>query len=198
MGWRCDCVTRRECQASRSALHKASVNGQYEEVKRHLSGGCAVDVKDQFSLTPLHLACWYGQEAIAKLLLQHGADVNAADRPSLRTLGRRAFTRTDEHSGFNLLQAAVLEGDDDTFTKASVHLENFLEEMNCRRTGEKASIYPGKSAGNILSVRKRKIWRTRREFDECEETLEVSKEFFDKTFENEELVETDETLTKLH
>ena len=34
-------------QASRSALHKASVNGQYEEVKRHLSSGCAVDVKDQ-------------------------------------------------------------------------------------------------------------------------------------------------------
>ena len=34
-------------QASRSALHKASVNGQYEEVKRHLSRGCAVDVKDQ-------------------------------------------------------------------------------------------------------------------------------------------------------
>ena len=25
----------------------ASVDGQYEEVKRHLSSGCAVDVKDQ-------------------------------------------------------------------------------------------------------------------------------------------------------
>ena len=34
-------------QASRSALHKTSVNGQYEEVKRHLSSGCVVDVKDQ-------------------------------------------------------------------------------------------------------------------------------------------------------
>ena len=34
-------------QASRSALHKASVNGQYEEVKKYLSSGCAVDVKDQ-------------------------------------------------------------------------------------------------------------------------------------------------------
>ena len=34
-------------QASRSALHKASVNGLYERVKKYLSSGCAVDVKDQ-------------------------------------------------------------------------------------------------------------------------------------------------------
>ena len=34
-------------QASRSALHKASVNGQYEKVKKYLCSGCAVDVKDQ-------------------------------------------------------------------------------------------------------------------------------------------------------
>ncbi|XP_015780568.1 PREDICTED: serine/threonine-protein phosphatase 6 regulatory ankyrin repeat subunit B-like [Acropora digitifera] len=71
-------------QASRRALHKASVNGQYEEAQEYLSGGCAVDVKDQFSLTPLHLACWYGQEAIVKLLLEHGADVNATDRVNVK------------------------------------------------------------------------------------------------------------------
>ena len=34
----------------------------------------------QFSLTPLHLACWYGQESVVKLLLEHGANVNAEDR----------------------------------------------------------------------------------------------------------------------
>ena len=34
-------------QASRSALHKASVDGQYEQVKKYLSSGCAVDVKDK-------------------------------------------------------------------------------------------------------------------------------------------------------
>ncbi|KAK2561264.1 Ankyrin-1 [Acropora cervicornis] len=187
--------------ASRSALHKASVNGQYEEVKRHLSGGCAVDVKDQFSLTPLHLACWYGQEAIAKLLLQHGADVNAADRPSLRTLGRMAFTRTDEHSGLNLLQAAVLEGDYDTVKNASAHLENFVEEMNRRTTGEKAFPFGGESAAEILSVRIEKIWRTCREFDEGEEFLKVYKELFEskKPFEMyKKFLETDVTLTKLH
>ena len=40
-------------QTSRGALHKASVNGQYEEVKRHLSSGCAIDVKDQVVNYPL-------------------------------------------------------------------------------------------------------------------------------------------------
>ena len=34
-------------QTSRSALHKASVDGQYEKVKKYLSSGCAVDVKDE-------------------------------------------------------------------------------------------------------------------------------------------------------
>ena len=35
-------------------------------------------------LTPLHLACWYGQESVVKLLLGHGADVNALDKVSLK------------------------------------------------------------------------------------------------------------------
>ena len=50
-----------------------------------------------------------------------------------------------------------MEGDDDTITKASVHLENFVEEMNCRTTGEKASIFPGKSAADIWSAVKGRI-----------------------------------------
>ncbi|XP_015768943.1 PREDICTED: ankyrin-1-like [Acropora digitifera] len=230
--WR---IRKEKAIASRSALHKASVNGQFEEVQKYLSSGCAVDVKDQFSLTPLHLACWYGQESIVKLLLQHGADVNATDRfqftplhkaerrnhesivkllldnkaiptlqqpPSLRTLGRRAFTRIDEHSGFNLLQSAVLKGDYDTFEKASVHLENFVEEMKCQRTGEKASIFPGQSAADILSVRKkRNFWRTVGKSVVVKKTLKGSRKSSDtkKTFEMyTEFVGTEKTLTKLH
>ena len=44
----------------------------------------------QFLLTPLHLACWYGQESVVKLLLEHGADINATDGVSLKnTFSRR-------------------------------------------------------------------------------------------------------------
>ena len=46
----------------------------------------------QFLLTPLHLACWYGQESVVKLLLEHGADVNATDRVSLKNTFKLTFT----------------------------------------------------------------------------------------------------------
>ena len=100
---------------------------------------------------------------------------------SLRTLGRRAFTRTDEHSGFNLLQAAFIQGDDDTVIKASVHLESFVEKMSCRLTGEKAFIFRRKSAAdNLSAVKGRK------------ESHSVIGKIY------KEFVETEKTLTKLH
>ncbi|XP_068739630.1 uncharacterized protein [Montipora capricornis] len=180
------CTMRIEkAKVSRSALHRASINGQYEEVKRHLKNGANVDERDQFLLTPLHLACWYGHECVVKLLLDHNADVNALDRfqftplqkaerhnhqsiiqllldhdakpslqqpLSLRIFTKRAFLRTDSHSGFNLLQAAVLQGDYDIVGKASIYLENFVEEMKSQTISKKASIFCGKSAVDILSA----------------------------------------------
>ena len=123
-------------------------------------------------------------------------------QPSLRTLGRRAFTRTDEHSGFNLLQAAVLAGDDDTVAKASVLLEKFVEEMECRKTGEKASIFPGKSAADILPIRKHcNFGRTIGKFAVVKKTPKESTESSNikKTFKRyTEFVGTEKTLTKLH
>ena len=74
-----------------------------------------------------------------------------------------------------------MEGDDDTVTKASVHLESFVEEMNCRTTGGKASIFPGKSAADILSAVKGR---------------KESHSLIAKIYE--EFVETENTLTKLH
>ncbi|XP_015765567.1 PREDICTED: uncharacterized protein LOC107344434 [Acropora digitifera] len=61
----------------------------------------AVDVKDQFSLTPLHLACWYGQESVVKLLLEHGADVNATDEFQFTPLHKAE--RHNHHSIVKLL-----------------------------------------------------------------------------------------------
>ncbi|XP_068687494.1 uncharacterized protein [Montipora foliosa] len=170
---------------SRSAFHRAAVNGQYEEVNRHLKNGANVDERDQFSLTSLHLACWYGHESVVKLLLDHNADINAVDRfqftplqkakrcnhqsiiqllldhdakpsfqqpLSLRTFAKKAFLRTDSHSGFNVLQAVVLQGDYDSVYKASIFLENFVEEMKCTTISNNASIFRGKSAVDILSA----------------------------------------------
>ncbi|XP_068698924.1 GA-binding protein subunit beta-1-like [Montipora foliosa] len=54
-----------------------------------------------FSLTPLHLACGYGQESIVKLLLEHGADVNAIDRFQFTPLHKAE--RRNHHSIVKLL-----------------------------------------------------------------------------------------------
>ncbi|XP_068717034.1 serine/threonine-protein phosphatase 6 regulatory ankyrin repeat subunit A-like [Montipora capricornis] len=209
------CTMRIEkAKVSRSALHRASINGQYEEVNTHLKNGANVDERDQFLLTPLHLACWYGYECVVKLLLDHNADVNAVDRfqftplqkaercnhqsiiqllldhdakpslqqpLSLRTSTKRAFLHTDSHSGFNLLQAAVLQGDYGSVYRASNYLENFVEEMKSQTISNNASIFRGKSAVDILSAL------------DCRKPGHAD---IEKLYQR--LVEIDETLNELH
>jgi len=149
-----------------------------------LENGEDVDQTDMFSLTPLHLAAWYGHESVVKLLLQYGADVNAVDRfqktalqkaerhnhqstvqlllknnatpsyqqpVSLKSLSRNAFLHVDRRSGFNLLQAAVIEGNYSTVFKAHGLLGNFVNEMNFEETGSNAKCFPGKTAVDILA-----------------------------------------------
>ncbi|XP_068739602.1 uncharacterized protein [Montipora capricornis] len=209
------CAMRMEkAKVSRSALHRASINGRYEEVNMHLKNGANVDERDQFLLTPVHLACWYGHESVVKLLLDHNADVNAVDRfqftplqkaercnhqsiiqllldhdakpslqqpLSLRTSTKRALLRTDSHSGFNLLQAAVLQGDYESVYKASTYLENFVEEMKSQTISNNASIFRSKSAVDILSAL------------DCRKPGHADIETL-----YQRLVEIDETLNELH
>ena len=56
----------------------------------------------------------------------------------------------DKRSGFNLLQAAVFEGDYSTVFKAQGLLNNFVKEMNFETTGNDARNFPGKTAVDIL------------------------------------------------
>ena len=60
----------------------------------------------------------------------------------------------DEQSGFNLLQAAVFEGEYSIVLNAHGLLENFVKEMELVTTGNNAKVFPGKTAGDILSLKK--------------------------------------------
>ena len=62
----------------------------------------------------------------------------------------------DGRTGFNLLQAAILEADYSIVSKASVLLEDFVEEMSVETTGNCAILFPGKSADEILSSLERR------------------------------------------
>ncbi|KAJ7384854.1 Ankyrin repeat, SAM and basic leucine zipper [Desmophyllum pertusum] len=62
-----------------------------------------------------------------------------------------AFLAVDRRSGFNRLQAAVYEGDYNTVLAAFVYTENLLKEMSIVSTLNSATIFPGKTACDILS-----------------------------------------------
>ena len=62
----------------------------------------------------------------------------------------------DKQSGFNLLQAAVLDGKYNIVLNAHGLLGNFVEEMELVTTGNNAKHFPGKTAVDILSLIKRR------------------------------------------
>ncbi len=61
-------------------LFNACKNGHIDLVKKMLSIGADVNVKDNYRNTPLHYASRYGRTEIVKLLLEHGAEVNTKDK----------------------------------------------------------------------------------------------------------------------
>ena len=58
----------------------------------------------------------------------------------------------DKQSGFNLLQAAVLDGEYNIVLNAHGLLGNFVDEMELVTTGNNAKHFPGKTAVDILSL----------------------------------------------
>lgn len=71
---------------------------------------------------------------------------------SLRGLSRKAFLQVDRRLGFNLLQAAVFEGDCEIFFKAMVLFDNFVKEMNFKTAENDDKFFSGMSAVDILSI----------------------------------------------
>lgn len=62
-----------------SALHFAAMNNQYEVCDALLKGGINKDSKTKVDRTPLHMACFYGNERIVELLLSKKCIVNPRD-----------------------------------------------------------------------------------------------------------------------
>lgn len=66
-------------QLGMSALHFAAMNNQYEICQVLLNGGINKDSKTKVDRTPLHLACYYGNEQIVELLISKNCAVNTKD-----------------------------------------------------------------------------------------------------------------------
>jgi len=61
-------------------IHQAALDGQLDQVKRLLSEGFDIDLKDADGRTPLMYASFNGHKEIIKLLIEKGANVNLGDR----------------------------------------------------------------------------------------------------------------------
>jgi len=55
--------------------------GKEDLFERALAGGASVEVRDKSGFTPLMLAAIHQRRAMAHLLIQRGADVNATTGP---------------------------------------------------------------------------------------------------------------------
>ena len=65
-----------------SALHFAAMNNQIEICDELLKSGINKDARTKVDRSPLHLACFYGNEKIAEMLLAKKCAVNPRDMVS--------------------------------------------------------------------------------------------------------------------
>ncbi len=62
------------------SLQEAAKDGDIEQVKKLIAQGADIDEKGKYGRNALHAACCYkGRSAIIRLLIDHGANVNARD-----------------------------------------------------------------------------------------------------------------------
>lgn len=91
-------------------VFEAAAFGRVERLAALLAGD--PELANSYSpdgFTPLHLACYSGGAAVARVLVEHGADLEALSRASfakVRPLGTAAFSR-DRESAAVLLEAGA-------------------------------------------------------------------------------------------
>lgn len=72
-------------------LRSASENGDFQEAKRLIGEGAAVDFGSEGLHTPLHMSSSYGKTEVTELLIDSGANVSAGDKKGYAPLLKAAF-----------------------------------------------------------------------------------------------------------
>jgi ankyrin repeat protein len=84
----------------------AFIKGDEKLARRLLELGVDVDARDVDGGTALQWAAWYGYSGIVAILLDYGADVDAADHTS----GRRALHEAAKHGHLETLKLLLVRG----------------------------------------------------------------------------------------
>ena len=116
-------------RAAYQGLFLAAARGDAAEIARLAAAGSAVDARDSYARTPLHVAAYFAQQEAMRALVTAGADPNAMERDrydivtiaavaddvrSLDTalaIGARATNVTSRYGGTALIAAAHLGHD---------------------------------------------------------------------------------------
>ena len=116
--------------AAYRGLHAAAAKGDTAEIDKLVKGGAAIDARDGYQRTPLHVAAYMHKEDAARALMKLGADPNALeaqkydivtiaavadDVPMLKTAlagGGSAKNITSPYVGTALIAAAHLGHDE--------------------------------------------------------------------------------------
>ena len=92
------------------ALWDAAELGRVEDVRRHLAAGTDVNARGGITgLTALHRAAFHGRVAVAALLIEAGADVNAASRGGETPLHSTVYWEHREIAELLLANGAALD-----------------------------------------------------------------------------------------
>jgi hypothetical protein len=88
-------------------LHDAISRGDVDKVRSLIDQGLGVDEPDRFGQRPMFIAARDGQAAVAKLLLERGADVDAA---ALVREGRRPLYYSAEYGHLDVVRLLIARG----------------------------------------------------------------------------------------
>ena len=104
-----------------SALAKAAIQGDLEEIKALLDAGAEINSKDALGRTPLHMAAFYGRPKTTELLISRGADINAKDRVEMTPLHAAVLSGGRQEVELLLLKKADINAKSDA-GQTALHL----------------------------------------------------------------------------
>jgi ankyrin repeat protein len=98
-------------------LFKAARYGNVSDARELIDAGADIHAKDEWQMTPLHLAAENGHTSVARLLIEKGhADRNAPNREGDTPLHLAAY-----HGHIDLVQLLVSRGADPTLKNGREH-----------------------------------------------------------------------------
>jgi len=110
---------------SSTPLHAAAQNGDEDAMQKHLStiiNAADVDMPDERGLSPLMVACYKGNTAVAFMLLDHGASATMKDERGMTALHLAALSGHPDLARMLLDHGANVDAVEPSHDATALHL----------------------------------------------------------------------------